>query len=646
MRLSIRLVTCALILAGCGSAAKKPSPAPGDDDASTQPPTDGGASKPHCARFSPEREAFFGDLHVHTALSLDANLQGTRLRPVEAYRFARGERVGLPPYDDSGKPARTLQLERPLDFVALSDHAEFLGFVNTCQTEGADGYDSDECKSYRESPDAAFYAFNARVAAAQGMASYGPPCTADNNYCNAAAMAAWNEVKSAAKAQNDTSDQCQFSTFVAYEWSASPGLLNLHRNVIFGSDQVPALPFSYLDGNQEQELWSALEKDCLTKDGCDVLTIPHNSNLSSGLMFEPLDANGKPIDSAYAKKRAAFEPLVEIIQHKGASECMPEMGNDEECSFELMPYASLLGAQTGSAPETLVPADFVRHALGQGLLLEKSLGANPFAYGFVGGTDTHLALPGGVDEWNFEGHGGAGSNARTELPKGLPEHHWLNPGGLSVLWAEENSREALFRAMKRREAYATSGTRIVLRMFGGYDLASDACQKPDFVQQGYAQGVPMGSDLPAAPNGKAPRFMVWAMRDAGTAKHPGTPLEKLQIIKGWVTNGKVQYRVYDVADSGHPGASVAADCTPQGQGADELCSVWQDPGFSPGESAFYYARVLENPTCRWQAYRCRAAKVDCTKPDAVPEGYEGCCGGEPETQRERAWSSPIFYAGP
>jgi hypothetical protein len=363
-------------------------------------------------------------------------------------------------------------------------------------------------------------------------------------------------------------------------------------------------------------------------------------------MFEPLDAEGKAIDAAYAKKRAAFEPLVELIQHKGSSECLPEMGNDEECSFELMPYASLLGAQAGGMADTLVPADYVRHALGQGLLLARSLGANPFAYGFVGGTDTHLGLPGGVDEWNFEGHGGAGSNARTERPVGLPEHHWLNPGGLSVLWAEENSREALFSAMKRREAYGTSGTRIVLRMFGGYDFAADACKKPDFVKQGYAQGVPMGGDLPSAPEGKAARLMVWAMRDAGTAKHPGTPLERLQIVKGWVADGKVQYRVYDVADSGHPGASVADDCTPQGEGADELCAVWQDPAFSPAESAFYYARVLENPTCRWQTQRCRAAKVDCKKPEAIPEGYEGCCAGEPETHRERAWSSPIFYAGP
>jgi hypothetical protein len=309
-----------------------------------------------------------------------------------------------------------------------------------------------------------------------------------------------------------------------------------------------------------------------------------------------------------------------------------------------MPYASLLSAQTGAAPDKLVPSDFVRHALGQGLVLHASLGANPFAYGFVGGTDSHLGLPGGVDEWSFEGHGGAGSNARTELPKGLPEHHWLNPGGLAVLWAEENSRASLFAAMKRREAYATSGTRITLRFFGGFDYAQDACKAGDFVAQGYQKGVPMGGQLPTGAKGKVPRFMVWAMRDAGTAKHPGTPLAKLQIIKGWLKDGKVEYAIHDVAQSGHDDAGVADDCTPTGQGADELCTVWEDSSFVEGEAAFYYARVLENPTCRWQAYRCRAAKVDCKKPDQVPAGYEGCCAGEPETHRERAWSSPIFYS--
>jgi hypothetical protein len=631
-----RAALVSLLLAGaaCGKPEAKQDAAP-EEDAGVEP------VEPTCDRFEPLREPFFGDLHVHTALSLDANLQGTRLRPVEAYRFARGEEVGLPPYDAEGKPLRKLALERPLDFVALSDHAEFLGLVNTCVTEGSPGYDAAACKQYRDDPDFAFFGLNAGVARPQGEATYLTPCREDNDFCGAAARAAWKEVQDAAAAQNDAKG-CGFTTFVAYEWSASPGLYNLHRNVIFANATVPALPFSYFDGNQEEELWSALERDCTGKaGGCDALTIPHNSNLSAGLMFEPVDRAGKPIDRAYAEKRAAFEPLVEIIQHKGSSECVPELGNDEQCNFELLPFGSLQATAVGSPEQELKPSDFVRHALGQGLLLEQRLGVDPFRYGFVGGTDTHLAIPGAVDERTFQGHGGAGSSARTRLPTGLTDNYWLNPGGLTVLWSEENSRSALFRAMKRREAYATSGPRIVLRFFGGFDYAAELCGDRDFVATGYRSGVPMGGELEAGADGQKPRFLVWALRDSGTSRSPGVQLERIQIIKGWVQGGEVKYAVHDVVDSGKSGAGVGPDCAPRGEGADELCKVWEDASYAPDQPAFYYARVLENPTCRWSAHLCRAASIDCSV-EPIAEGYEGCCKGEPETQQERAWSSPIF----
>ncbi len=608
-----------------------------DGDAAAAPD----APPPHCRRHSEEREAFFGDLHVHTALSLDANLQGARLRPTDTYRFARGEEVGVPPYDEGGKPLRTRKLERALDFVAVSDHAEFLGLVTTCVTPGLPGYDSFECEIYRTDPDTAFIFLNAGLAVGQPSAGYLAPCTQDNSYCGSAALSAWNEVQQAAAAANDDSDACAFTAFVAYEWSASPGLQNLHRNVIFKGAEVPTLPFSYFDGSEEEDLWSALEKDCTgAGSGCDALTIPHNSNLSAGIMFEPLDRDGKPIDAAYAQKRASFEPLVEIFQHKGSSECLPELGNDEQCGFEIMPYNNLGSVTLGGLADQLTARDFVRDALGQGLKLGAQLGTNPFAYGFVGSTDSHLGLSGGVEEYAFQGHGGAGSGARTTLPTGLADHPWLNPGGLAVLWAEENSRESLFAAMRRREAYATSGPRIVLRFFAG-DLDAELCGQSDFVKQGYAHGVPMGGELRRGSG--APRFALWAQRDPGTASHAGVALQRVQIIKGWLAAGEVKYAVHDVAQTERLDADVdLATCEPRGAGADELCAVWSDPDFSADQPAFYYARVLENPSCRWQSYACAAANIDCDALFGVPAEFQGCCD-QPATQQERAWSSPIFY---
>jgi hypothetical protein len=595
-----------------------------------------------CKSYRAERQPFFGDLHVHTALSLDANLQGTRLRPVDSYRFARGERVDLPPYDAAGKATRTLMLERPLDFLAVSDHAEFLGLVTTCLSPSAPGYDSATCAGYRDAPDTAFYSLNLRIAGEQGSATYSEPCTADNAYCGSAAQSAWNEIKQAALGAQDTTDACRFTSFVAYEWSASPGTKNLHRNVIFRGQRVPVLPFGYFDGNQEEQLWDALDRDCTAAAGCEALTIPHNSNLSAGLMFETVDRNGRPFDRAYVERRRKFEPLVEIFQHKGSSECLPETGPDEQCSYELNPYNTLSSTTLGGPKDTLIAKDFVRDALGQGLLLDRALGTNPFAYGFIAGTDSHVATGGGTDERTFSGHGGAGASARDKRP-GLVDNIWFNPGGLAVLWAEENSREALFSAMKRREAYGTSGSRIVLRMFGGFDFPRDACGAPNFAEQGYQRGVAMGGELRGGAAGRAPSFAVWALRDPGSASAPGLPLQRIQIVKGYVANDQVQYAVYDVAGGPNDAGVDLASCEPHGQGADELCSVWTDPKFDPTQHAFYYARVLENPSCRWHTRACNAAKVDCTVPASITTGYEPCCAGYPATQQDRAWSSPIFY---
>jgi hypothetical protein len=594
-----------------------------------------------CDDFDALRRPFFGDLHVHTALSLDANLKGTQLGPVDAYRFARGERVALPP-DDS----RSLALERPLDFVALTDHAEFLGLTRTCETPGAEGYDAPSCVNYREDPDDAFVALNFTLAIGPDSAEPPDPCADDN--CRRQTIDVWADVQEAAEAAYDRTAACGFTSFVAYEWSGSPDTRNLHRNVIFRNHVVPEVPFSYFDGGHPEELWASLADTCNDADGaCEALTIPHNSNLSDGLMFDPVTRDGAPFDAAYAEARAAMEPLVEIFQHKSDSECLPEQadGGDPLCGFEKSPYHTLADASIGGGERVPAnPRDYLRDALGRGLALGVELGTNPFAYGFIASTDTHQSIPGAVDEASFVGHGGAGVPADDFHPEALVDHVWFNPGGLAVLWAEENSREALFGAMRRREAYGTSGPRIVVRFFAG-DYPDDLCARADLVERGYAGGVPMGGTLPAS--AAAPAFVVWAQRDAGTASAPGTPLERAQIVKGWLDGDTPRFQVLDVA-GGPAGATVdPATCVPEGEGADELCAVWRDPDYDPAAPAFYYARVVENPTCRWHTVACNAAGVDCTDPEGVPPDLAGCCDPDMSaTVQERAWTSPIWTGAP
>jgi hypothetical protein len=611
---------------------------------------------PHvpCLRRSEFRNPYFGDLHVHTAYSQDASTQGTRNRPRDAYRFARGEPMGIQPYDGSGRALRTLQLSRPLDFAAVTDHAEQLGETRICQTPELPGYDAWVCRLYRYWPRAAFFVMNTRAANSRSPLRFAF-CGDSGSNCREAARTPWRDIISSAEAAYDRTEACSFTTFVGYEWTAAPGSNNLHRNVIFADEQTTDLPISYFEAKSPESLWRQLREQCTDAgNGCDAVVIPHNSNLSGGLMFQNVDANRAPIDAAYASERARFEQLVEVIQHKGDSECLlSPTTTDELCDFEKLPYSNFRGKYVRGLRRPPEAAGFVRDALKQGLAEEARLGVNPFKLGMIGSTDTHLGAAGAADEDRFAGHGGAGVPARDAIPPGLPDEIEFNPGGLAVLYAEENTRESLFAAMKRREAYGTSGPRLLVRFFGGWEYPDDLCTATtNLVEVGYGGGVPMGGDLPAPPRdvdaAQGPRFVVWAFSDISRLRPPPTPVARLQGVKGWRdTGGALHEKVYDRAVAPNASTPVTTDpatCQTTGRGPPNLCSVWADPDFHRDEHAFYYARVLESPTCRWSQRLCVAAGVRCGDKSTIGEGFEPCCADDhtPLIQ-ERAWTSPIWY---
>jgi hypothetical protein len=423
-----------------------------------------------------------------------------------------------------------------------------------------------------------------------------------------------------------------------------PGGNNLHRNILFRNAVVPPRPANYIDQNTVEALWTRLEEDCLEAGrGCDVLAIPHNSNVSGGLMFRDVRSDGTPLTRADAERRAARERLVEVTQHKGDSECRAG-GADELCGYETLPYTRMEQMASESMWETPAPLSYVREALIDGLRLGQQLGANPFAFGLVGATDTHFATPGLVDEDRFVGHAAGTVSARLEIPA-MPDRLDFNPGGLAVVWAEENSRDSLFSAMQRRETYGTSGPRMEVRFFGAWDYPETLCEAADFVAKGYAGGVPMGGDLPPRREAEAPAFLVSGLADPGTLDLAGTNLQRLQIVKGWYEDGEPHEAVFDVAGDPNNGAAVdPLTCNTTGPGARKLCTVWRDPNFDPKLPAMYYARVVENPSCRWNAYVCLAARVDCADPAGVPAELAPCCDPEvPTTIQERAWTSPIWY---
>jgi hypothetical protein len=616
-------------------------------ESTPRPPFARTEAREPCAAHEPLRAPFFGDTHVHTAYSQDASTQGTRTTPRDAYRFARGDALAIQPWRADGSSLRSVRLDRPLDFAIVTDHAEQIGEVQICRTPGAPGYGSAVCWLYRSWPRAAFFVMNAVYSSGGERFGF---CGPNGAHCLEAAQHVGRDTQSAAEEAYDRSAACRFTSFVGYEWTSSvDNGKNLHRNVVFRNARVPPLPISAMEtGPNAARLWEALARDCLEETpGCEVLTIPHNANLDGGLLFQSARAIGGAIDAREAKTRGHWEPLVEIYQHKGDSECL--LGgdtSDEACGFEKLPYADFGGRYLAWRREPPQAGQTVREALKRGLALEAQLGANPFRMGILASTDTHLGTPGLASERAFPGHGGAGAADASELPPGLPDSLEFSPGGIAVLWAEENSRDALFAAMRRREVYGTSGTRPVVRFFGGFELPESLCSDPALVAKGYAHGVPMGGALRAPPGGGAPRFALLATKDPGSRDEPGVDLERLQIVKGWLDSaGRPRERVLDVAGGDTDARVDPATCETRGSGHARLCAVWRDDDYAAGQRAFYYARVLESPTCRWSQRVCVARRVDCARPETLAEGLEGCCAPDHRpTLQERAWTSPIWIS--
>lgn len=632
-----------------------------------------------CADYDPLKKPLFGDTHVHTSYSFDAYISSLRLDPWDAYRYAKGDALMLP--DEDGKPTVKAQIGRPIDFTVVTDHGEFLGQINICTQDASKlGYWWPQCMLTRADN------LWLQLIAASGWTDLGGQQDNDPSKsfacslsdCDAAQADTWASIQQAAEDHYDRSSECSFTTFVGYEYTDSPNAFNMHRNVIFRNDVVTDLPVTTYDTGRYKfpVLWKLLREQCIEgKEGCDVMSIAHNSNLAGGLMFRD------PETPEEQENRIFFEPLFEIAQHKGYSECRFDRlagrgvgTNDELCDFEQVKAdnLSMLGSVHGkvrTAHADPVPIDkfarrnLVRNALKDGLKMEQDGKGNPFVMGFISATDTHSATPGATEEDNFTGHIGR----RDAGYRNIQDHFSSNAGGHAVVWAEENSRDAIFAAMRRKETYATSGNRPVVRFFAGTELDENLCNNPDMIAQAYQQGVPMGGNVQGQTDDEALLFLVSAQKDPGTPTSPGVDLQRIQIIKGWVeANGETHERIYEVAGDPNNGATVDKDsCQPRGSGAAQLCTIWQDPDFNPTEGAFYYARVLDNPTCRWSTLQCKAAGVDPFASDcsaqaeaatakAQARGGEGdvygkCCT-DPATEpfyqpiiQERAWTSPIWY---
>ncbi len=630
---------------------------PAKDDGSTVTYTE---ERKVCKDRDPHRNLYWGDFHAHSTRSWDAFGYNLTVTPADSYRFAKGGTVMLPPLDKAGKGTRPVKLARPLDFAAITDHAEFLGETHLCRTPGSATYNSESCKAYRVKGALAVTAWGMQLVSGFGQARMKDICGADGKHCLKAAATVWQEIQQAAESAYDRTSTCGFVSFVGYEYSASPKVSNQHRNIIFRNKHVPTLPITYYESHKPHMLWKDLMSKCIESGtGCDAVVITHNSNWSNGNLYDPdqvIDGvSGTTLKEALELRRRV-EPVMEMFQHKGDMECRNGLSGlagdkDPHCDFEKLRPDPVPdcgeGTGFGGVQESgcMSRLDFLRGVLAKGMQVKESLGFNPYQLGIIGSTDTHNGTPGNTWESTWPGHVGNHDDTPEErLSEGNMTHRALinNPGGLAGVWAVEKSRDAIFQAFRRKEIYATSGTRIQVRFFGGWGYEAKLCQASTakMAAGGYESGVPMGSRLPGKSSGSAaPSFLVWAKYDPGTSSNPGAELQLAQVVKIWVdAGGKAHQKVFDVVGNGKNGATVdQKTCKRSGAGQKVLCTTWTDPQFKASEQAAYYARVIENPSCRWSTQLCNTL-ASANRP-------KGCDSKTtPKVIQERAWSSPIWYA--
>ncbi|NOX68725.1 MAG: DUF3604 domain-containing protein, partial [Gammaproteobacteria bacterium] len=545
-----------------------------------------------------DKKVFFGDLHLHTRYSYDAFYLTTDEGLDDAYRYAKGEAV---PRGENG----TRQIKTPLDFLAVTEHSEFLGALQSFTDPEHPLFDHPQLGRLLRSPetDQRMKAWiNLMTAARNGESLEGYDQVALKK-------AVWSEIVDAADRHYAPGS---FTTFAAYEWTGYIGADNLHRNVIFEDTKNLDLPFSADDSNLPEDLWSYLEK--AHERGVEAIAIPHNSNVSNGRMFTAFDTQGMPIDEHYAERRHHHEPVVEITQSKGSSETHPDLSPyDPFSNFEIFSNLLIGHGQIGK-----IEGSYAREALLLGIDTKKARGFNPLMFGFIGSTDSHGAYS-HTEEDNVTGFGGPDydptpeSRWDRELWNGLP-YYALSAGGVTGVWAEANTREQIFAAFKRRETYATSGPRIRVRAFAGWEYSPDLMDRSDWVELAYANGVPMGSVIDRQPDGEAPRLAVWAERDP-----KGANLDRIQIIKGSIKKGEPFIHIFNVALSDGRVVNQENQVAAVGNtvdvehasytndiGAAELKAMWVDPDFDPDVPAFYYVRVIEIPTPRWSTYDAAA----------------------------------------
>ncbi|MFK7974880.1 MAG: DUF3604 domain-containing protein [Halioglobus sp.] len=575
--------------------------------------------KPERSEFNVQRNVYWGDLHIHTSFSTDAYTNGVRATPDDAYTFVKGGAI-------EHAAGYAIQMQRPLDFAAVTDHSEYLGVLRATQPELPlnerglrDRLLNDSRLANTWLVAKSMMGFDLENALVPGWEKI----TAD----------AWQEIVAAAERHNDPG---RFTSFIGYEWTSMPNERNLHRNVIYRGSDVPALPYSSVDSEDPRDLWKALDEQ--RANGMEAFAIPHNGNVSDGLMYDDIMFDGQAMTQDYATLRMRNEPISEIFQVKGSSETHPTLSDEDAfAGFEI--YDTKLSAKQD---ESSAKGSYIRDALRTGIEMSHSEGFNPYRFGVIGSSDGHNASS-PVEEDNYHGKlplldASAGMRLGTAsyYPSSMPGGQRWSAAGLAAVWATENTREALYDAMRRKETYATSGPRISVRFFGGWGLAENLLARPNWLRDVEYRAVPMGSDLPEKAS-RYPSFVISAMRDP-----QGANLDRIQIVKGWVDEeGNSQERVHDLAWAGQrtrgpKGKVVAVGNTVNAKdasytntiGAPALGKVWTDTNFDPEREAFYYARVIEIPTPRWTTFDAKILGIDPPEPTFL---------------RERAVTSAIWY---